>query len=228
MSKNSCSLDDKGKSCCSSSSKTAMVDLGKHWDNAYANNQEEKLGWFETDLQPMLQLIDKTALDKSAKILNAGAGSTTLIDDLISKNYTNIIATDISKVALDNLADRVGKENITCIVDDLTNPTKLNSISPIDLWIDRAVLHFFIDKNDQNTYFDLIRNKVKKDGFVILAEFSLDGAKKCSGLDVKQYSKEILQEQLGSGFELIDSFDYNYTMPSGANRPYVYTLFRKK
>jgi len=228
MGENSCSIDDKGKSCCSSSSNTEAIDLGKHWDNAYANNKEEKLGWFETDLQPMLRLIEQTKLEKTARILNAGAGSTTLIDDLISKGYSDIIATDISKVALDNLAERVGKEKLTCIVDNLTNPTELNLISPVDLWIDRAVLHFFMEEKDQNTYFDLIRNKVKKGGFIILAEFSLEGAKKCSGLDVKQYSKEMLQEQLGNNFELIDSFDYTYAMPSGDERPYVYSLFRKK
>ena len=60
-----------------------------------------------------------------------------------------------------------------------------------------------------------------------MAEFSLEGAQKCSGLDVKQYSKEMFKDKLGTNFELVDSFDYIYTMPSGAVRPYVYTLFRK-
>ncbi len=228
MERKSCSINDKEKSCCSTSSKTAINNLSKHWDNAYINNQEEKLGWFETDLQPMFRLIEQTGIKKSARILNAGSGSTTLIDVLIAKNYTNIIATDISKVALDNLAKRVGEGNITSIVDDLTSSTLLNKIEAVDLWIDRAVLHFFMDNKDQKSYFNLIRNKVKTGGFVILAEFNLEGANKCSGLDVKQYSKEILQEQLGSDYKLIDSFDYIYTMPSGSDRPYVYTLFRKK
>lgn len=225
MTENSCNSNDKGKSCCSTSS--TNVDLSQHWDKAYSNNPKEKLGWFETDLSPMLQLIHKTGLNKSATILNAGAGSTTLIDALINDGYSNVIATDISQVALDNLADRVGKEKLTCIVDDLTNPIKLNAISPIDLWIDRAVLHFFIDEKDQKTYFEFINQKVAKGGFVILAEFSLEGAKKCSGLDVKRYSKEILSKKLGTNFKLIESFDYNYTMPSGDKRPYIYTLFRK-
>lgn len=223
MENNSCSKSNT----CSTHSENKIPNLSEHWDMAYASNPQEKLGWFETDLKPMLQLIDKTGIDKSAEILNAGAGSTNLVDTLLNNHYTNIIATDISKVALNNLSSRVGKEKLTCIVDDLTNPTILNNISPIDLWIDRAVLHFFIDKKDQDTYFDLIRNKVKEKGFVILAEFSLEGAQKCSGLDVKQYSKEMFQDRLGPDFELVDSFDYIYTMPSGAERPYVYTLFRK-
>ena len=215
---NSCSIEDKNKA----------PNLSQHWDNAYTNSSEEKLGWYETDLQPMLQLIEKTGLNKSARILNAGAGSTTLIDTLVKNKFSNIIATDLSKVALNNLSSRVGKENVTCIVDDLTNPTKLNDITPVDLWIDRAVLHFFTDEKDQKTYFDLINQKVTKGGYVILAEFSLEGAKKCSGLDVFRYDTKSLTEKLGTDFELINSFDYIYQMPSGADRPYVYTLFRKK
>ena len=228
MKKNSCNINDKGKSCCSAPEDNKAKNLSTHWDNAYTNSPEEKLGWYETDLQPMLQLIEKTGLDKSARILNAGAGSTTLIDTLIKNNYTNIIATDLSNVALNNLSSRVSQEHLTCIVDDLTNPTKLNTISPVDLWIDRAVLHFFINSKDQINYINLINDKVVKDGFVILAEFNLGGATKCSGLDVKRYSKETLSEKLGANFELMDSFDYMYQMPSGADRPYVYTLFRKK
>ena len=215
---NSCSIEDKNKT----------PNLSQHWDNAYTNSPQEKLGWYETDLQPMLKLIEKIDLDKSARILNAGAGSTTLIDSLIENNYTNIIATDLSKVALSNLSSRVGEDQITCIVDDLTNPTKLNDITSIDLWIDRAVLHFFTDEKDQKNYFDLINQKVAKGGFVILAEFSLEGAKKCSGLDVFRYDAKSLSDKLGANFELIDSFDYIYKMPSGADRPYIYTLFRKK
>lgn len=212
---------------CTTQTHNKLTNLSEHWDKAYRNNPEEKLGWFETDLHPMFRLINKTGINKSAQILNAGAGSTNLIDALLKNHYTNITATDISKVALNNLSSRVGKEKLTCIVDDLTNPTILNKIFPVDLWIDRAVLHFFIDNKDQDSYFDLIRNKVKAKGFVILAQFSLEGAQKCSGLDVKQYSNEMFQDKLGSNFELIDSFDYIYQMPSGAERLYIYTLFRK-
>jgi len=227
MSENSCNIDNKGKSSCAASSKNKSKNLSTHWDNAYSNKPEEKLGWFETDLSPMLNLISKTNLNKSSQILNAGAGNTRLIDELISEGFTNLIATDLSKVALNNLSERVGTKNVDCIVDDLTNPIKLNSINLVDLWIDRAVLHFFTEEKDQKNYFELINKKVTKGGFVILAEFSLEGAKKCSGLDVVRYDKEALSKKLGPDFKLIESFDYIYTMPSGDERPYIYALYKK-
>jgi cyclopropane fatty-acyl-phospholipid synthase-like methyltransferase len=204
------------------------IDLNKHWNNVYSNNPEEKLGWYETDLAPTLKLITKTGLNKFARILNVGAGSTTLIDNLLKNEYSNLIATDLSEVALRNLENRIGNEKVECIVDDLTNPTKLKNLVPVDLWIDRAVLHFFTKNQDQNTYFNLLSRKVKSNGFVLIAEFNLNGATVCSGLPVYRYSKEMLIEKLKNNFDLIESFDYTYTMPSGAERPYIYTLFKKK
>jgi 2-polyprenyl-3-methyl-5-hydroxy-6-metoxy-1,4-benzoquinol methylase len=229
MSENSCNINDKGKSCCSAPADTnTETNLQKHWNNAYLNSPEEKLGWFETDLTPTLKLVSKTNLEKSARILNVGAGSTTLIDELIKLGYTDLIASDLSEVALEKLDNRIKSTKVDYVVDDLTEPTKLTQIENVDLWIDRAVLHFFTKNNEQDVYFELLKSKVNKNGFVILAEYNLDGATVCAGLPVHRYSKEMLVEKLGSEFELLESFDYTYFMPSGAERPYIYTLFIKR
>ena len=52
----------------------------------------------------------------------------------------------------------------------------------VDLWHDRAVLHFFVKKNQQEAYFDLLKSKIRSGGYVIFSEFAKDGAKKCCGL----------------------------------------------
>ncbi len=202
-------------------------DLKSHWDNAYTKSPEDKLGWFETDLSPMLQLINNSGVKKNARIINIGAGSTTLIDELIRQEFTNIIATDISKVALKNLENRVDNKNIVFIVDDLLNSEKINTINRVDLWIDRAVLHFFTEEKDQETYFDLLKNTISDNGYVILAQFSLQGATKCSGLDIHRYDQKMLSEKLGKDFQQIEAFHYTYTMPSGDLRDYIYMLFKK-
>ena len=222
----SCDITAKS-SCCSSPSPKVEKNFKEHWDTAYSNNPMEKLGWFETDLSPSLELINKTGLSNNARILNVGSGSTVLIDALLELDYRNLIATDISDVALDNLKNRISSEYVEYIQDDLTKSEELNKIENVDLWIDRAVLHFFNDKKDQDAYFDLMKSKITKGGYAILAEFSLEGAAKCSGLDVFRYSKEMLADQLGGSFKLIEHFDYTYTMPSGDPRLYIYTLFQR-
>ena len=204
--------------------------MKEHWNTTYTNSPEEKLGWYESDVSPTLKLIHKTGLPKDARILNVGAGSTTLVNDLLSKGFNNLIATDISDVSLIKLKKRLGssQQEVEFIVDDLTAPTHLNNIEPVDLWIDRAVLHFFNEAEQQNQYFDLLRRSIRSEGFALLAEYNLDGATKCAGLAVHRCNKEMLQDKLGGGFKLIDNFNHIYTMPSGDLRPYIYTLFQKK
>lgn len=227
MEQKSCNINDKNKSCCSSDTTDSTTNISDHWNKIYTNSPEEKLGWYESELKPTLKLIDKINLKKSARILNVGAGSTTLVDKLMHLGYKNIIASDLSKVALDQLKKRVNSNNITYIIDDLTQPKLLKNIPPVDLWIDRAVLHFFTEPNDQDTYFNLLNEKINAKGYALFAEYNLNGATVCAGLPVKRYNNEILAEKLENKFKLIDSFDHTYIMPSGAERPYVYTLFQK-
>jgi hypothetical protein len=224
----SCDVNEKSSCCSTETTKKEEVNYKEHWNKAYSNGPKEKLGWFETDLKPSLRLIKETNLDNSARIVNIGAGSTTLVDALVNLEFNNLVATDISDIALDELKNRMGEAaKVEYIQDDLTQPVELNDMEDVDLWIDRAVLHFFTEDKDQKTYFDLVKSKVKKNGFVLLAEFNLEGAKKCSGLNVHRYNEEMLAEKLGDDFELVDHFNYSYTMPSGDLRPYVYTLFKR-
>ncbi len=221
----SCSITDSG--CKTSVNPTE--NLGEYWCGKYTNVDYKKLGWYEEESKPSLELIEQCNLPKDAVIFNVGAGATTLVDSLLKNGYTNIIANDISSCALNNIKKRIGdnQKNVQFIVDDLVNPTTLKELPKVDLWNDRAVLHFFINENDQKKYFDLLHNKVKKGGFVILSEFNLQGATECSGLPVKRYDAIMLHKKLGSEYKLLSKFNYNYTMPSGEIRKYVYTLFQR-
>jgi SAM-dependent methyltransferase len=205
-------------------------NLVSHWDAAY-HKHDEQLGWFESHPESTLQLIYACNLKKDASILNVGSGTTLLIDTLLDQGYTNIIANDLSEVALTKLKRRIQKKyafELNCLSDDLTNPSKLEKLQNIDLWIDRAVLHFFLKKEEQQAYFELIHKILANKGYVLIAVFSLDGAKKCCGLDVQRYNLERLQQGLGKAFKLIKTFNFTYINPFGGERPYIYTLFQKQ
>jgi SAM-dependent methyltransferase len=215
----------------SNENETTAYDYEKHWDNAYQKSPINNLGWYEENPAPSIELIEACNIPKDALIFNAGAGATTLISELLAKGYENMAVNDISSVALAELKSNLPapmNATIQFIMDDLTNPSELLKLKNVDLWHDRAVLHFFTEENQQKAYFDLLKGALKPKGFVILAEFNLEGAKKCSGLDVFNYNEEMLQERLGTDFELLKSFNYTYTQPSGNTREYVYTLFQKK
>ena len=215
----------------SEENENTKYDFKKHWNNAYQKSPITNLGWYEENPEPSLELIEACNLPKEALIFNAGAGATTLIEQLLAKGYENIVVNDIASAALTELSNNLTLHKnayINYIVDDLTNPSELLKLKNVDLWHDRAVLHFFTEQSQQKAYFDLVKKVLKPKGFVILAEFNLEGAKKCSGLDVFNYNEEMLQERLGSDFELLKSFNYTYTQPSGNTREYVYTLFQRK
>ncbi|MFD2565823.1 methyltransferase domain-containing protein [Pseudotenacibaculum haliotis] len=208
----------------------SKVNYTEHWDKAYTKNPTEKLGWYEEKSTQTLELISKTQLPKDASILHVGAGSSTLIDDMVEEGYTNQIANDLSAKSLQDLEERLGEKSdlVNFIVDDLIKPEKLNTLEGVDLWNDRAVLHFFLKEEEQKAYFDLVRKVVKHNGFVLIAVFALDGAEKCCGLPLQRYNVQMLQDNLGSEFTLQESFDYTFVNPYGGERPYVYALFQRK
>ncbi len=206
------------------------IDFKKHWNKAYKNKSMTELGWYEEYPEPSIELIKLCDLPAEAKIFNAGAGSSTLINELINLGFKNIFVNDISSEAIESLKVNLSKKvksNINFIVDDLTNPTELTTLKDIDLWHERAVLHFFTEISQQKIYFELINQSVKPGGYVIIAEFNLKGAKNCSGLNIVNYDKKMLQNGLGKNFKLIKSFDYTYIQPSGNSREFVYCLFKK-
>ncbi|MCP4312185.1 MAG: class I SAM-dependent methyltransferase [Bacteroidetes bacterium] len=205
--------------------------MEEHWNKIYKRTAFDQLGWHENNPEPSLELIKDCSLNKDAVLLNVGAGTTTLIDHLLDMGYENILINDISSTAIDNLRSRLSNEQLNktrWIIDDLINPDKLQDFGFVDLWHDRAVLHFFNDPKEQIKYFNLLKKLVRKGGFVIIAAFNLNGAEKCSGLPVFRYDKAMLQEKMGDEFTLLRTLDYTYIMPSGNSREYIYTLFKRR
>ncbi len=201
-----------------------------HWDKVYSEKEIDTLGWYEDIPEPSLSLIEQTGITSDARQLHVGVGSSTLIDHLLVKGYQGIIASDLSDIAMETLRARIGAKagDVQWIVDDLSRPEKLQDIAPIDLWHDRAVLHFLTKEEEQNAYFDLVRKLVKPGGFAIIAVFNLAGAEKCSGLPVHRYDEQMLMKKMGPDFELKEAFDHTYMNPSGQAREYVYTVFKRK
>lgn len=205
------------------------INYKKHWNAAYVKNPTEKLGWFEESSKETIQLLKESNVSKDATILNVGVGSSMLIDALVADGYSGLIANDLSENALTDVKNRLGESasKVNFIADNLVAPTQLQNLGEVDVWNDRAVLHFFLKEEEQNAYFNLLKKLVKVNGFVIIAVFALDGAEKCCGLQLQRYNTEMLQEKLGNDFVLVNSFNHTFVNPHGGERPYVYTLFQR-
>ncbi len=228
-SEKNCSVEKKDCGCTAAS--PVKISLQEHWEKSYHKNSDNKLGWYQEYAQQSLDLIEKTGIGSHEKIIDIGSGASVFIDNLIAKGFENIIATDISQTALGITKKRLDNEalsKVQFVVDDLCLPTLLKEIKEVAVWHDRAVFHFLTDQADRQTYFELLDNAVTSGKFVILASFNLEGAERCSGLPVERYDEHKLAAFLGDNYQLITAFNFDYTMPSGANRPYIYSLFQKK
>jgi SAM-dependent methyltransferase len=205
--------------------------MKEHWDRIYTDTEDNRLSWYEEFPAPAVKMLSECRLQKDEAILIAGAGTSTFVNYLAEKGFTKIYASDISSSALFKLKKNLGpvlSRHVTFIADDLTAPAGLNELSSIALWYDRAVLHFFTEEHQRLNYFALMNKIVKPGGYAILAEFSFEGPKKCSSLDTFNYDEILLQKYAGADFELTSHFNYRYITPSGIERDYIYTLFRKR
>lgn len=197
--------------------------MKSHWDSVYTAKPVDQLGWYEDVPGPSLRMLHKCALTADDQILDVGAGASTFIDCLIRQGFRNIIATDISEVALLRLEERLGDDaaQVRCVVDDVTAPMTLLDLQNIALWHDRAMLHFLVEKRQRDAYLATLKQVLRPGGYVIVAAFSLEGVKRCSGLDVRQYDQDMFLDFLGDGFTLVECSEYTYTTPWGESRAYI-------
>jgi EEF1A lysine methyltransferase 2 len=204
--------------------------LNEHWNKIYTNSPITQLGWYEAEPSPSIQLIEKCAISKHDPLIDVGSGTSTLIPRLLELGYQNLIAIDLSEVALGMAKALLGIEQaakVHWISEDITNPLSALQLQSIAIWHDRAMFHFLTVESQRQMYFSVLQKMLRPGGFVIIAAFAMNGAEKCSGLPVQRYNAESLSEFFGNGFKLLDGLDVSHRMPSGDIRPYVYARFQK-
>lgn len=201
--------------------------INEHWNKIFKKVESENLGWYEKDFYQTLKFINSIDRLSEKSVFIAGTGTSMLAERLIGKCKI-LILNDISEEALFITKKRIGnvKQPVEWLKADIGAelPVENNSI---DVWIDRAVLHFLIKEENIDKYFKNLNDKIKVNGYALLAEFVLHGAPKCAGLELHRYSIEELIERCGKSFELIQSESYTYINPEGDLRPYIYCLFKK-
>jgi SAM-dependent methyltransferase len=205
-----------------------MKSSSKHWDTIFSNTEDSKLGWYEKNLSQTLELLNQIPDWEKSTVFLPGAGTSVLVEELLSRGV-KLVLNDISIEALNRVKGRLNDEGreIDWLCQDIAQPVQ-GTIPDVDIWIDRAVLHFLTDEDDIEGYFENIKSTLKAGGHAMFAEFSRTGAPKCAGLILHRYSIEELSERLGSSFKLVSHFDYTYINPYGDPRPYIYALYKRE
>lgn len=212
------------------SAKEKSKNLEKVWDTTYEENSPKELGWYEEVSEPSLTLIKKYLKEREKTILDAGCGESTLIQSLLDDGYKNLIGIDISSRAIKFLKDNtVLPQGATLELqsENLTAPLRFKNQGGV--WHDRAVFHFLQESSEQESYKKNLHNFLEEDGIFIIACFSDENsAEMCNGFPVRKYNLEDLKEIFSDEFKFEESLYWDYIMPWGDIRKYIYAVFSKK
>ena len=198
-----------------------------HWDDVYQGKSATEVSWYQDSPDRSLALVDSTGIAKQAPIIDVGGGASPLVDHLLESGYSDVTVLDLASAAFDQARARLAARavEVDWVVSDVT---RFRPRRRYRLWHDRAVLHFRTEATDRERYVDVLRRALEPDGHVIIATFGPEGPKRCSGLDVRRYSVDLLSELLGTEFILQSHELENHQTPTGALQQFLYTCWARR
>lgn len=202
-----------------------MSEKKQHWETVYDTKQPNEVSWTQDTPVTSLRLISNCNLPKTAAIIDIGGGDSKLADHLLDEGYDNITVLDISGKALERakirLGDRAGK--VKWIESDIT---EFKPETTYDIWHDRAAFHFMTTDEQITKYLTIAGNAINQ--YMIIGTFSENGPKKCSGLDIRQYTETQLQEQVANEFSKINCITEDHTTPFNTTQNFLFCSFKKQ
>ncbi|MEK6950350.1 MAG: class I SAM-dependent methyltransferase [Nanoarchaeota archaeon] len=203
-----------------------IFNAQEHWNSIYQSKKTHRVSWYQETPQTSLSLIAETSLAKDAKIIDVGAGDSTLVDHLLAQGFRNITVLDVSSTALDKAKKRLGDKvnGVQWIVSDIR---KFKTNDRYGLWHDRAVLHFLTKEQEAQDYAKAAWQFLVPGGYLIISAFSFQGPTRCSGLEVKHFSEDSMRK-LFCEFEHLKSFEEEHLTPWGVPQMFIHNLFRKR
>ncbi len=201
------------------------TDYTQHWETVYQTKQPNEVSWTQEIPQTSLDFIHSFHMPKSARIIDIGGGDSKLVDYLLEEGYENLSVLDISPTSIERAKKRLGEKaaKVTWIVSDIT---AFHPETTYDIWHDRAAFHFLTAPEQITIYKNIVEKAVT--GYMVIGTFSESGPKKCSGLDICQYSVESLNETFKETFTPLHSIYTDHFTPFNTTQHFVFASFKAK
>jgi SAM-dependent methyltransferase len=196
-----------------------------HWETVYETKNPDQVSWTQKVPKIALEFIHSFGLSKQAKIIDIGGGDSKFVDFLIEAGFQNISVLDISSAAIEKAKKRLGDkaDKVNWIVSDIT---AFEPSETYEVWHDRAAFHFLTTKPEIEKYLETALKSVT--GYLIMGTFSENGPKKCSGLDIKQYSENTLTAEFKNGFEKLNCVIEDHITPFDTTQNFLFCSFKKR
>lgn len=202
------------------------LDRKKHWENIYQTKDLKDVSWYQPTPTTSLDFLKQFSIPTTAKIIDIGGGDSFLVDHLLDLGYTDLTVLDISAASLDRAKQRLGDRStkVKWIVADAATfkPTE-----QYDFWHDRAAFHFLTQEEEITNYIDTIQKSIKPTGVLVIGTFSEQGPKKCSGIEIKQYSETTMTDRLKKFFEKVKCITVDHQTPFDTIQNFIFCSFKK-
>jgi trans-aconitate methyltransferase len=201
-------------------------DRKKHWENIYQTKKLKDVSWFQPTPETSLDFFKQFNVPTTAKVIDIGGGDSFLVDHLLDLGYQDISVLDISASAIDRAKQRLGDraKKVKWIVADAAT---FKPVEKYDFWHDRAAFHFLTDEQEISNYLETARQNINPTGVLVIGTFSEQGPKKCSGIEIKQYSETTMTDRLKNFFEKIKCITVDHKTPFDTIQNFVFCSFRK-
>lgn len=202
--------------------------LESHWQDVYRRKTADSVSWYRPHLETSLALLQRAGLSPASRVIDVGAGASTLVDDLVESGVAHVTVLDLSAQALSVARARVGDRagQVAWLAADLLTVTLPEG--GFDLWHDRAVLHFLTDPEDVARYARQALRAIRQGGHAVIGGFAPNGPERCSGLPVSRRSPEQVASLLGPGFRLLDHLHESHVTPGGSDQAFAWALLRRE
>ena len=199
----------------------------KYWEGLWSKASPNEVTWFQESPETSINLIEATGVTRDARILDVGGGASTLVDGLLDLGYEDIAVLDISDSAIGHAKARLGSRSaqVSWTIEDVTS---FHADEPIDVWHDRAVLHFLTEQRDQDLYVQSLVESLAPTGHAVISTFALDGPKRCSGLEVLRYGPQEISALLNENFQLLETVHETHISPGEIEQRFTYFRLQRR
>jgi ubiquinone/menaquinone biosynthesis C-methylase UbiE len=201
-------------------------DRKKHWENIYQTNHLKDVSWYQPTPTTSLDYLKQFNISTTAKIIDIGGGDSFLVDHLLDLGYTDLTVLDISATSLDRAKQRLG-DRATKVKWIVADAATFKPTEQYDFWHDRAAFHFLTQDQEITNYIDTIQKSIKPTGILIIGTFSEQGPKKCSGIEIKQYSETTMTDRLKKFFEKVKCITVDHQTPFDTIQNFIFCSFKK-
>ena len=192
-----------------------------HWEKIYLEKSPQEVSWTQDVPETSIEFFNDFKLSKTSPIIDVGGGESKFVDYLLEEGYQDISVLDISENAIKRAKDRLGKKskNIKWIVCDINDFKPMKKYA---LWHDRAVFHFLTSDININKYVENV--KLYSENFIV-GTFSTSGPKKCSGLEISQYDKNLLSKLFEESMTIKKVEYINHITPFETTQNFIFCSF---